>query len=198
MQLDAEAIPDDIPDFLADIDDAEIALSGDIDAEIKDRTGIDAQVVQEFFEGHKAEVAVFAGGDHGVSDERGGLVGRDATIFLFPLLFIDAFGVLTSDPLFARIVSTGGCIDFFDETLGDCCLKRDFEERPPHGVAALLDVADELVEKCIDAAMGGNDRERAAPLDDGFSNCIESALFFVQGKLVQLHVAALADDSVGI
>jgi hypothetical protein len=49
-------------------------------------------------------------------------------------------------------------------------------ERPAHGIAVMFDIFDELVEEGMGAALGRDDGERTAPLDDRFRQRIESTL----------------------
>src|SRR5438046_1429209 len=71
-------------------------------------------------------------------------------------------------------------------------------EAPAHGVAVVDDLADELVEEGLDAAMGGDDGKSAAPLSDGFGNAIKQALILVEGEFVEFDMAALASEGVRI
>src|SRR2546430_878091 len=69
---------------------------------------------------------------------------------------------------------------------------------PAHRVAALFDVAQDLVENGICAAMGGDDFELAAPGGDWFGHPIEEALVGVQRKFVEDDVAAFARECVWV
>ena len=92
-QIDAEAVIDQVADFLADIDDAEVSGAGDVEPEVKGGVWALGTVVDEVLRGgEEAEVRVFAGGDHFKGDEGGGLVGGDAAVFLEPVFVVDGFG----------------------------------------------------------------------------------------------------------
>ena len=69
---------------------------------------------------------------------------------------------------------------------------------PAHGIAAFFDVAQNLVEDGICAAMGRNDFELAAPGSDRLGDAIEETLVGVQSEFVEDDVAALARECVWI
>ena len=69
---------------------------------------------------------------------------------------------------------------------------------PAHGIALVPDVVDDLVEKGIGAAVGGDDGESAAPLGDGFRDAVEEALILMEGELIHFDMAAFAGEGVGI
>src|SRR5262249_16872689 len=124
--------------------------------------------------------------------------GGDAAVFLVPALLIEAFGSKALEVGFAGIVSAGFGVDAFDDAFFDGFVNRDAMIAPAHGVAVFGDVADELVEEGVDAALGGDDGELAAPGGAGFGDAIEGALIFVQGELVQGDVAAFAGEGVWV
>src|SRR5436190_168652 len=66
------------------------------------------------------------------------------------------------------------------------------------GVAALGDVANELGEQGIVAAMGGDDIESAAPGGYGLGDAIVVALIFVEGELVEFDVAVLSGEGIWV
>ena len=103
-----------------------------------------------------------------------------------------------SDEGFAGVVLAGFGVDFFDEALSDGFLERDGVKAPAHRVAALGDVANEIVEDGLGAAMGGDDGECAAPLGEWLGDAIEHALVLVKGEFVEFDVAAFAGECVWI
>jgi hypothetical protein len=70
--------------------------------------------------------------------------------------------------------------------------------RPAHRVAALFDVAQDLVEDGIGSAMGGDDFQLAAPRRDRLGHAIEQALIGVEREFVQDHVAMFTGERIGI
>src|SRR6266478_1283747 len=115
------------------------------------------EVSFQLAERHEPDAAIFAGGDHLVGDEGGRLVGWETAVFLFPLLFIDALGVLPGHPLFRSIVGACRGVDLLDQALRDSGFDGNFMKRPAHGISALLDIAEDLVKDRADAAVSGND-----------------------------------------
>src|SRR5437588_3070452 len=69
---------------------------------------------------------------------------------------------------------------------------------PAHRIAALFDVAQDLVENGIGTAMGGDDFELAAPGGARFGHAIEEALVGVEREFVEDDVAAFAGECVGV
>src|SRR6266446_1812878 len=120
----------------------------------------------ELIDGKEAEGLVFAGGDEIEREECGGVVGGLAAIFLEPLGFVDAFGADALEELFARFGAASLFVNALDQALSDGRFERDGMEAPAHRIAFLADIADELIENGASAAMGGDDRERAAPGGD--------------------------------
>ena len=60
---------------------------------------------------------------------------------------------------FTGFVAAGLFVDALDDAFVDGFLEGNGVQTPAHGIAAFGDVADELVEQCAVAAMGGNDGE---------------------------------------
>ena len=87
----------------------------------------------QLFEGEEAQIGLGTGGEHFVGDESGGFVGRNAAVFLEPLLLIDALGVNASEESFRRFVPASFFIDALDQTLGDGGLDGDGVQGPGGG-----------------------------------------------------------------
>ena len=79
---------------------------------------------------HQVKQGIGAGVEDFVGKEGGVFVGRDAAVFLEPLLFVDALGFEASEEGFARFFGTGFFVDAFDDAFLDGFLDRDFMEGP--------------------------------------------------------------------
>src|SRR5258707_5534647 len=84
-------------------------------------------------------------------------------VFLKPLLLVDAFGFEADQELFTSVTTAGLLVDALHDALLDRLLDGDAMQAPPHRIAVLGDVTNQLIEDRIDAAMSGDDRELATP-----------------------------------
>ena len=96
-KFDAEAVPDDVADFFADVDDGEVVFAANVEAE--DKRIWAAFEVSEVFEA----IVGLGFGDEIEAEEGGGGVARLAAIFLEPLFFIEAFALEAGDELGAGV-----------------------------------------------------------------------------------------------
>ncbi len=69
---------------------------------------------------------------------------------------------------------------------------------PAHGIAAFFDGANDVVENGVEAALGGDDGELAAPVDARAGDGVKLALVFVNGEFVELDVTGFADEGVWV
>ena len=156
-------------------------------------------VREKFLEaGEDFEIGVSAGVEHFVGEEGGIFVGGDAAIFLFPLLGVDALGFEAFQEGFTGVVATRSGVDAFNDAFLNGFVDRNAVVAPGHGVAVFRDVADEMVEESIDAAMGGDDGELAAPGGAGLGDPVKGALILVEGEFVEGYVAAFARECVWV
>src|SRR5947199_10866652 len=95
------------------------------------------QGANQLVESQEVEVAVFAGGDQIVGKEGGGFVGRDATVFLVPLLLIYALGLESSEEGFIGFVAAGLFVDPGNKPLLDGELARHGMKSPALGITAV-------------------------------------------------------------
>jgi hypothetical protein len=114
------------------------------------------------------------------------------------LFFVDAFIADTSEEVVIGFAGAGFGIDTVDETLIDRELDGDRVEAPFFGITVVENFGDDLVKESVEAAMGGNDGELAAPSGYRFSDFVEETLVLVECKLVELDVATFASESVWI
>jgi hypothetical protein len=201
-ELVAETIKNDAMDPLSDVDDTEVVFAGDIKAEkeflvFPGVTWRGGEGLHELFEGEEVEFGVGAGVEHFIGEEGGIFVGGDAAVFLVPGFLVGAFAAEALEEMFAGFVGAFLFVDAFDDALGDGFLDGDFVEGPAHGIT-VFGVLDELIEEGADTAVGGDDRELAAPHGNGFGDAIEEALVGVEGELVEGNVAAFAGEGVGV
>jgi len=136
-QLDAETVPDDIADFLAEVQDTEIVFAGDINTEVELAlaAGRGAGAGQiEGIRGEELQRDIFAGFDHFVGEEGGGFVGRSAAVVLEPLLFVNALGAKAGEEFGAGLVSAVLLVNALDDALSDGSFERDGVEGPAHGI----------------------------------------------------------------
>ena len=182
-------------------------LAGDIDAEVQRATlslaifgerCLFSHPIHQGVGGQEAQLRLGAARQQLIGDEGGGVVGGNAAIFLEPLFLVEAFGADALEEGIGRFGAAGFPVDAFDDAFGDGFMDGVGVEMPAHGIALFADVADELVEERIAAAVSGDDGERAAPLGDGFGDEEKLALVGVEGELVDFDMAAFAGEGVGV
>ncbi len=200
LEFQTVTVPEDIADLLADIDHAEVFLAGDVDADVEAARSARMLVGSlalpgEIGEGAE-EVGSFGGGDHFPGDKVGAIVHGQAAVLPQPIIFIEGLGAKALDECAARFAAFGDGVNAFDNPLLHGVMDRDAMMAPAHRVAFLFDGADELVEYGIDAPMGGDDGQLAAPGNAGDADGIEFILIFANGEFVQFDVTGAADGSV--
>ena len=146
-KFQAKAVPHDVTNLFPDIDDTKVVFTGDINPDVK---WILASV--EIAERLHTE-GTLATGKHFVIDEGDVVVAGNAAIFLKPMLLVEAALAAPEDEVFAGIARASFLVDLFDKASADGAVNVNAMRRPAHGIAAVLYVANDLVEHGIGAAV---------------------------------------------
>ena len=197
LEFNAAAVPHDIADFFAEIDDAEVMFARDIHADIEGVSlGFTVLEGSEEFLQRRHAAGGFAGIEEFIGEEGGGFIGGLAAVFLLPLFLVEAFGAKPGDEVFTGVLGLVELIDAFDEALLDRIVEGDPVMTPAHAITADFDVGNDFIEDGAKAAMRGEDGEGAAPGGARFGEAIEEALVLMDGELIQFDMTGLANERV--
>jgi len=192
LEFDSEAVPDNVADSFANIDDGEMLDAANVNT--------DVEIVGAAFEiAERLEaMRAFAFRKQIIFEEDGLVVTGDAAVFLKPLFIVDAFAFALFEKFLAGHFGFHLLIDLLDQPGANGVKNINAMMGPALGVAAIFDLGKDLIEDGVSAAMGGNDRERAAPRSGGLGIAIEQALIFVESEFIKLDVAGPGSDGVNV
>src|SRR5687768_8562336 len=141
-------------------------------------------------------MGMFAGGDQLMTEKHLMVVEGLATILPMPMFLVQTFASQASKELSAGFVRARDLINAFAQALFNGVVDGDAMMRETHGVALFPDAAKNFIESGVRTAMGGDDRDLAAPLGATLRHAKEFAGVFVKGELVQLDMAGLPGERI--